>query len=379
MKIPNTDKEALMILNAIGEVGPITFRKLMEYFRNEPLAIFKATKRELMSIHGVGVAIADSILNWSSNFDLTKEQAKLSQLGGDFVSVLDEGYPALLKEIPDRPIGLYALGSNCLQLKSIAIVGSRRATLYGIGVAKQFGRELGKLGFCVVSGMARGIDSAAHEGALETGGKTAAILGCGIDIIYPPENKNLYDRIQELGVVYSEFRLGRSVDKRTFPMRNRIISGCAQAVVVIETDSNGGSMITARFAADQGRHVFAVPGRIDQASSRGCHDLIREGASLCGSVDVILEELSYLNKDQLEFGLDKSKGVMSMPDFSKLHPKESILLKYLWESGPRALEELMHATQMSVAEVNSHLMLLELSKRLKKRLDGKFEVIPCAF
>lgn len=379
MKVPNTDKEALMVLNAIGEVGPITFKKLMGYFKNEPLAIFKATKRELMSIHGVGNAIADSILGWDSNFDLTKEQTNLSRMGGSFVSLLDRDYPALLKEISDSPIGLYVLGSSQLELRSIAIIGSRRATLYGIGVAKQFGRELAKLGFCVVSGMARGIDSAAHEGALQVGGKTAAILGCGVDIVYPPENKHLYDRIQESGVVYSEYRLGRSADKRTFPVRNRIISGCAQAVVVIETDSNGGSMITARFAADQGRHVFAVPGRIDQASSRGCHDLIREGASLCGSVDVILEELSYLNKDQLEFGFNKSKNVMLMPDISALHPKEGILLKYLWESGPKGLDELMHATQMNVAEVNSHLMLLELSKRLKKRLDGKFEAMPCAF
>lgn len=379
MKIPNTETEALMILNAIGEVGPITFRKLMDHFQKNPLNIFKASKRELISISGVGESIAGSILNWEKEFNIDKEQLDLKKLGGNFVSLLDEAYPPLLREIPDSPIGLYLLGENPLGFKSIAIVGSRRSTLYGMGIAKEFGKELAKLGFCVVSGMARGIDSAAHEGALEAGGTTVAILGCGADIIYPPENKKLYHQIKEAGGVYSEFRLGRSADKRTFPMRNRIISGCAQAVVVIETDLNGGSMITAKFAAEQGRHVFAVPGRIDQASSRGCHELIREGASLCMSVENILEELSYLKKDQLEFGFNQKKTTAKRVDFSGLPPKEAKLLQYLWESGPRALEELMEVVGMSVAEISSCLMLLEIKKQLKKRLDGKFEIIPSGF
>ena len=257
-----------MILNALPNIGPIALKRLIAHFGPDPARIFEASRMELMKVEGIGDNLSEVITNWRSYFDLDNELRNLSRYRGRFVPCKAEEYPPLLKEIYDPPIGLYFLGDYNPGLKTIAIVGSRRSTLYGLKVAKQLAIELARLGFCVVSGMARGADSAAHEGALSVGGKTVAVLGCGPDIVYPPENKDLYNRIRESGAVVSEFSFGKQADKTTFPRRNRIVSGMAQAIIVVETSSNGGSMITARMAGEQGRHIFAVPGRIDQASSR---------------------------------------------------------------------------------------------------------------
>ena len=204
----------------------------------------------------------------------------MAKAAATFITPRDVGYPRLLKEIHDPPIGLYRKGVYDFAQPCVAIVGSRRTTLYGQSVAKKLAADLARLGFCIVSGLARGIDTAAHEGALSVGGKTAAVLGCGIDIVYPPENLALYRRIEAEGAILSEFPFGRRADRQSFPMRNRVVAGIAEAVVVVETDVSGGSMITARFAGEQGRLIFAVPGRIDQNTSAGCHQLIRDGATL---------------------------------------------------------------------------------------------------
>ena len=199
------------------------------------------------------------------------------------------------KSATRRSRPLHRKGGYLFEQPCIAVVGSRRTTLYGQSVAKKLGSDLARLGFCVVSGLARGIDTAAHEGALSVGGKTAAVLGCGIDIVYPPENLDLYRRIVETGAVLSEFPFGRKADKQTFPMRNRVVAGISEAVVVVESDVQGGAMITARFAGEQGRLIYAVPGRIDQPTSHGCHQLIRDGATLFTGIDDILNELNYLD------------------------------------------------------------------------------------
>jgi DNA processing protein len=254
-------------------------------------------------------------------------------------------------------------------------VGSRRTTLYGQATAKRFGAELARLGFCVVSGLARGIDTAAHEGALSVGGKTAAVLGCGIDIIYPPENFELYRKIEVEGAILSEFPFGRRADRQSFAMRNRIVAGMSDAVIVIESDVDGGAMITARFAGEQGRLIFAVPGRIDQSTSAGCHQLIRDGATLMTSVDDLLAELNYLD------------GLRPQPIPPKAGAEESALgatrstlssdeAKVLacFEGGailtPDALAEL---TGIAVAPLSATLMMLELKRLIAKRADGAFE------
>src|ERR1044071_56739 len=219
----------------------------------------------------------------------------MAKAGVDFLATRDAGYPKLLKEIHDPPIGLYRKGRYDFRQPCLSIVGSRRTTLYGQSVANRFGAELARLGFCVVSGLARGIDTAAHEGALSVGGKTAAVLGTGIDIIYPPENLALYRKIEADGAILSEFRFGRRADRQSFAMRNRIVAGMCEATIVVESDVDGGAMITARFAGEHGRLIFAVPGRIDQNTSAGCHQLIRDGATLMTSVDDLLNEISYLD------------------------------------------------------------------------------------
>jgi DNA processing protein len=264
-----------MVLNAIPNIGPVNTRRLLEAFANDPLMVIQASDKSLMNVKGIGEKAAQSIRDWSRYFDLQREKLKLKDTGAGFVDWTSDLYPKRLKTIYDPPIGLYQAGE--FQFKEsqpvIAIVGSRRTTLYGLRVARQFAQRLATMGFCIVSGLARGVDSAAHEGALEAGGHTVAVLGNGLDIIYPPENLELYRKLIDKGAILSEFCFGRRADRQTFPMRNRIISGLSDGVIVVESDVNGGSMITARFAAEHGRQVYAVPGRIDQSTSRGCHQL----------------------------------------------------------------------------------------------------------
>src|ERR1017187_8746642 len=290
-----TERQPFLVLNALPNIGPITLNRLLAELGADPRLVLTAGQRRLEAVKGVGPVISASIAAWREHFDLAREVEWMAKSGVDFITGSDAGYPRLLKEIHDPPIGLYRKGRYEFGAPCVAIVGSRRTTLYGQATAKRFGAELARLGFSIVSGLARGIDTAAHEGALSVGGKTAAVLGTGIDLIYPPENLELYRRIEAEGVILSEFPFGRRADRQSFAMRNRIIAGVSDAVIVVESDVDGGAMITARFAGEQGRLLYAVPGRIDQNSSAGCHQLIRDGATLLTGVDDILSELNYLD------------------------------------------------------------------------------------
>jgi DNA processing protein len=286
-----TQRQALLALNALPGIGPIAANQLLEAFGEDPCAALSADRRKLESILG---ARASAVRYWRAHFDPVREESRMETSGVGFVGSGDPGYPALLREIPDPPVGLYRKGNYMFGHPCVAIVGSRRATVYGQSVAKRLGAELAQRGFCVVSGLARGVDTSAHEGALSAGGRTAAVLGTGIDIIYPPENLGLYRRIAETGAVLSEFPFGRALDQDSFAMRSRVISGLCEAVVVVESDIHGGAMTTARFAGEQGRLVFAVPGRIDQSTSGGSNQLIRDGATLLTRVEDLLQEIQYL-------------------------------------------------------------------------------------
>ncbi len=288
-----TERQALLTLNALPGVGPIALNRLLDAFDGDPVAALGADRRKLESALGSGPAAA-AVRDWASHFDPEKEEARMERSGVAYISRGQAGYPVLLREIHDPPVGLYRKGAYLFEHSCVAVVGTRRATLYGLSVAKSLGAELARRGFCVVSGLARGIDTAAHEGALSVGGRTAAVLGTGIDIIQPPENLDLYRRIAESGAVVSELPFGRPADPDSFEKRSRIISGLCEAVVVVETDLRGGAMATARFAGDQGRLIFAVPGRIDQSTSSGCNQLIRDGAALLTRVEDILLEIQYL-------------------------------------------------------------------------------------
>ncbi|HZL45021.1 MAG TPA: DNA-processing protein DprA [Opitutaceae bacterium] len=370
MSIDLTERQAFLVLNALPNIGPITTNRLLEELGGDPRAIFVAGVRQLEAVKGVGPAIAQTLVGWTEHFDLAREEKRLADAGAGFVTTRDDGYPKLLRQIHDPPIGLYRKGGYDFAHPGVAIVGSRRATLYGQSVAKKLGMELAERGFCVVSGLARGIDTAAHEGALSVGGKTAAVLGTGIDIIYPPENLDLYRRIAETGAVLSEFPFGRRADRQSFAMRNRIVSGICEAVVVVESDVDGGAMITARFAGEHGKLIFAVPGRIDQPTSRGCHQLIRDGATLLTGVDDILAELNYLD------GLRPAPvagTAASTATVGGLSDAEQRVFECFRGGSILNIDTLVGLTQMPAHELGATLMLLELKRLVVKRLDGAFE------
>ncbi len=287
-------REALVALNMVEHVGPVRVRQLLEYF-GDPAAILRANKRELMQVHGIGEDTAESIAGWEKSVRLDDELKRITDFGCRIVIQDDPEYPELLKQIYDPPMVLYVKGALLPKDKNaVALVGSRMTTPYGIEAARKLAYQLAYLGVTVISGGARGIDSAAHQGALSAKGRTLAILGTGINIVWPAENKELFDRIASNGAVVTQFPFNRPGDKQSFPIRNRIVAGMTLGTVVVEANMSSGALITANFATEYGRQVFAVPGRIDSPRSKGCHDLIKKGAKLCEGVEDILSEFEYL-------------------------------------------------------------------------------------
>lgn len=362
-------RQALLVLNGLPSVGPVMLRRLLDVFDGDPVAVLSGDRDKFLKVQGVGEKAASILSNWSRYFDLSKEVERMKSSGVRFVGQTDESFPRMLQETYDPPIGLYWKGEYNIDRPCVAIVGTRRGTLYGLGVAKRFASELAGLGFCIVSGMARGTDTAAHEGALEAGGKTVAVLGCGLDIVYPPENLELYKHIAREGAVVSEFPFGRRADRQTFPMRNRVVAGICEAVIVVESAAAGGSMITARFAGEQGRQIMAVPGRIDQSASAGCHQLIRDGATMVSSVDDILEELRYARPVQgrLEQDLPQETGRVELSELEHL-------ILACFQGGELCLpDQICRQANQTPAEVSAVLMGLEIKRLVVKRADGRFE------
>ena len=364
-----TRRQAFLILNALPHIGPVTLNRLLREFDGDPCRVLNADPRSLESFKGVGPKISSTLKRWPELFNLSREEERLASSGAGFVTGDDAFYPPLLREIHDPPIGLYRIGTYAFNRPSIAIVGSRRTTLYGQTVARSLGAELARLGFCVVSGLARGVDTAAHEGALSVGGATVAVLGNGLDIVYPPENLDLYRRIGATGAVVSEFPFGRRADKSSFAMRNRIVSGISKGVIVVASDVDGGSMITARFAGEQGRAIFAVPGRIDQPGSRGCHQLIRDGATLVTGVHDVLEELNYL-VELMPAASATSEASAAAPD---LPDDERTIFECLAGGEILSPDTIAERLGLSSSSVAATLMLLELKTLVVRRVDGTYE------
>ncbi|NCG08536.1 MAG: DNA-protecting protein DprA [Verrucomicrobia bacterium] len=359
----------MLVLNGLPNVGPVLLRRLLDVFHDEPLAILSSSFEQLRRVRGVGSKTANTLMHWEKYFNLEQEKERIAQHGVEFVDRAHKSYPGLLQAMYDPPIGLYWRGNYIIDRPCVAIVGTRQPSMYGLRVARQFGAELARLGFCIVSGMARGIDSAAHEGALAGGGPTVAVLGCGLDIIYPPENKELYDRISGQGAVVSEFPFGRRADRQTFPMRNRVVVGMCEGVIVVETAAAGGSMITARFAGEQGRLLMVLPGRIDQARALGCLQLIRDGATLVRSVDDVLEELRYERREQMKEG---SGDTLKEPVI-ELSKEEQTVMRYLSGGELGTPDSLAADMQCPVHSVSAILTALELKRCVVKRLDGRYE------
>lgn len=362
-------RQALLVLNGLQHVGPVMLRRLLEAFDGDPVAVLSGSRQKLSQVKGVGDKAASVLTNWADHFDLAKEIERMKASGIRFIAQTDEAFPPMLQETYDPPIGLYWKGNYNVDRPCVAIIGTRRSTLYGQNVARKFASELSRLGFCIVSGMARGTDTAAHEGALEAGGKTVAVMGCGLDIVYPPENLDLYKRIAAEGAVVSEFPFGRRADRQTFPMRNRVVAGMCEAVIVVESDVAGGSMITARFAGEQGRQIMAIPGRIDQASSAGCHQLIRDGAMMVTSVDDVLEELRYARPTQTEAELPLEASTSAV----ELSSLEREVLDCFTGGELCQSDQISQRTNRLPAEVSATLMGLEIKRLIVKRADGRFE------
>ncbi|NNC78010.1 MAG: DNA-protecting protein DprA [Woeseiaceae bacterium] len=284
----------------------------------------------------------------------------------------DDDYPELLAQLKDPPRLLYIVGDPAvLHLPSLAIVGSRNPTSGGARNAFEFARHLGECGFCIVSGLATGIDAAAHRGALDAGTATVAFLGHGIDIIYPAVNRGLAEKIAESGALVSEYPLGMQPRKPFFPQRNRLISGLSLGTLVVEAARQSGSLITARLAAEQGREVFAMPGSIHNPLARGCHRLIRDGAKLVESADDIVSELGPLAGHVLQ---NAEESVASATPNPNLDPEYVKLREHLGHD-PVSIDELVARSGLTIAEVSSMLLILELDGTVEKLSGGRYAIL----
>ena len=283
-------KKGLILLNMVQDIGYIRLKGLLDEFKS-PENILRAPVEGLRSVKGIGPSIAKAVKNAGSDYDVEKEIALAEKSGVVILTVFDEDYPERLKNIYDPPVILYVKGSIKKEDSlAVSIVGSRKCTYYGMNMADNIAEKLAFSGVTVVSGLARGIDTAAHKGALKSG-RTIAVLGSGLGNIYPAENKPLSEKIAQNGAVVSEFPMHMPPNKNNFPQRNRIISGLSVAVLVVEAANKSGALITADFALEQGRDVFAVPGAAGRLSSAGTNSLIKQGAKLIDSAEDILEEL----------------------------------------------------------------------------------------
>src|SRR5579863_3911570 len=273
-------REALVALNMIEHVGPVRVRQLLEHFGEAP-RILGASRQQWMQVRGIGGETADAIADWEKTVDLAGELKRIAEFGCHILISTDEEFPELLRQIYDPPMVLYVKGRLTAKDKNaVAMVGSRMTTHYGLEVARKLAYQLAYVGVTVVSGGARGIDSAAHQGALTAKGRTIAVLGTGINLVFPAENAELFERIAAQGAVVTQFPFNRKADKMSFPIRNRIVAGMTLGTLVVEANLTSGALITANMAVEQGRQVFAVPGRIDSPRSKGCHELIKKGAKL---------------------------------------------------------------------------------------------------
>jgi DNA processing protein len=359
-----TDEAAAWVaLRTAPGVGDVTGRRLVNHFGG-PLAVSAASPEQLRAV-GCTPALADMLSQRHTLAAARIEVERMVAIGARLVALDDPEYPPLLRELRDAPLYLIAKGACSLAGPAVAIVGARRATSYGIGIAHRLAEGLAYAGVTVVSGLARGIDGAAHEGALAARGCTIAVLGSGIDVIYPREHLGLAERVAGTGVLLSERPLGTAPLAANFPARNRILAGMTQGTVVIEAAERSGSLITARLANESGREVFAVPGSIDSPLSFGAHLLIREGATLVRDVEDVLEQIApALHARGLETGARVAGR--ATPEAGATH--ERILELLL--GGAVSVDELIRSSGRLVPEILASVLDLEL-RGVVRQLPGR--------
>jgi DNA processing protein len=368
-----TDEERrdLLTLTLVPGVGPLTYQALMEHFGSAG-RVLDATSSSLRNVAGVGHKLAEKIARARVEQGVDAELAACERAGVSVIGRDSPRYPGSLTRVPDPPPVLYVRGTlEPRDELAVAIVGARKATPYGLRIAEKLASSLARVGLTVVSGLARGIDAAAHRGALKAGGRTIAVVANGLSTTYPPEHAELADEVAVAGAILSEFPMGQGPLSGLFPQRNRIIAGLSLGVVVVEAAPRSSSLATARHAMEQDREVFAVPGPVDSLNSRGCHALIRDGARLVETVEDILDELGPLVR---EVRTAPDEPAVRQPSELVLGEQERSILGLLGDR-PVSLDELIVATKLGASQVMATLSVLEV-RRLVKRVPGGMFVRP---
>lgn len=363
----NMRLRAFLTLMSIPSVGQTRMRSLIDAF-GSPTNVLNADPKALVRLPNISETLARQIATERDPRWVDKQLKLMDSLGVQVVSLWDDGYPARLRTIYDPPPLLFIRGdvARCDDF-SIAIVGTRKATHYGRQIAQMLSGELVLRGITVVSGLARGIDTIAHKSALANGGPTVAVLGCGLDVVYPPENRKLYQEVESNGAIMSEFAMGTRPDPGNFPSRNRIISGMSQGVVVVEAGERSGALLTANLAVDQGREVFAVPGNINNPMSQGPNNLIKIGAKIVTDIDDIINELRHVPQSFAQ------RQKLEQRETPPLSEAETHIYKAL-STEPKHIDVLSEELDKTSAELLGHLLQMEL-KGAVLQLPGKLFVV----
>jgi DNA processing protein len=360
-----TEIEACIALNMVPNLGPMRLRKLLEVFET-PQRVLLARGSELKSVEGIGNELANAIAGWEQIVDLAAELKRIEEFGAHVITQASPEYPRELRQIYNPPILLYVWGTLTERdHRALSVVGSRKTSHYGLESAKRLSYQLAYAGLTVVSGLARGIDTAAHQGALAAQGRTVAVIGSGLMELYPPENLGLAEKIAQSGAVVSEFPMTFPPDRKTFPYRNRIVAGWGSGLLVVEAGLNSGALITAGQALEHGRLVYAVPGQIDRPTSMGSNKLIQQGAKLVMSAADILDDLHSLFPQTAA-----ERAASTTP--RTLSADEQTLLDAL-DSTETPLDVLVTRTGLPAARISTSLPMLEM-KRLVKQLPGSLFV-----
>ncbi|MDB6149734.1 MAG: protecting protein DprA [Chthoniobacter sp.] len=357
-----TETEACIALNMVPNLGPVRMRKLLEVFQT-PERVLQAKGAELHAVEGIGSELARAIASWEQHVDLPAELQRIKDFGASVVTQASPEYPRDLRQIYNPPFLLYVWGTLELRdHRAISVVGSRKTSHYGAECAKKLAYQLAYAGLTVVSGLARGIDTAAHQGALAAKGRTVAVIGSGLMDLYPPDNLGLAEKIAESGAVVSEFPMTFPPDRQTFPYRNRIVAGWGSGLLIVEAGLKSGALITAGQAIEQGRLVYAVPGQIDRPTAAGSNRLIQQGAKLVTSAGDILDDLHALfPPSKLE---SQAKGAGAT-----ISESEQIVLDAL-DLTETSLDALVAKTRLPSQKLAPTLLALEM-KRLIKQLPGQ--------
>ncbi|MDR2663949.1 MAG: DNA-processing protein DprA [Puniceicoccales bacterium] len=377
--------EAALILSGLSSIGFRRFQSIWNSLEGDLPKLFTLSPSELTGGLRLPPIAADRVCKWRGFFDLDGQLAKLESFGAHFVPYFDDSYPALLKELRYPPIGIYLAGKPLPTGRTIAIVGTRRCSFRGERTAYEIAKSFAQKGIASVSGLALGIDMAAHGGTLAANGHTVAVLGGGLDIIYPPGNAGLYKTIRKNGTLVSEFSFGRPADRHSFAIRNRIITGLANAVLVVESPADGGSMLSAQRAMEQRRPLFAVPGNPEEPVSEGCRQLIRDGvARPIHSAEELLEALEDSTFEASSPPAARAKAARTKPPLPKkvakekpqLTAAENTVWDRLLEEGPQTADDVAMATGLGVLKCAQILQLFCVRGWARRELSGAFSLLP---